>query len=302
MSKIMNKLTIKNSGLLLASFMALFCSNSAFSVGIARPEANKLNAMGSTVKEFIEGASHEFTLYVAHACDYYNEKGANTAMSTTQLLAILPSGKFNEFEFLTKNATTGKYDLDPGTKIEDVFYTAYTDPNDPTGVAKIPVPSGPLNNLRVSTNDVFKKTTNFWQDVPAYSHHGKPRDITVNAALWSQGLLSGQYYTNLKFRATAAKLKNCVQSVQVVIPVWQICGAKDYTSYSTHPVKLGTNDFTPNFTIVRNEITNPYPAECATDLTKRLNLTVTPGASVIEKYLKETKLPGSRTPHSFTHG
>ncbi|MDP2804596.1 MAG: hypothetical protein Q8O24_01520 [Gallionellaceae bacterium] len=287
----------RNHSLFLASLLAICCADSALAVSIARPEANKLGPTGSTVKEFVERTSHEFNLYVAHSCAYIPY-----GMATTGLLAILPSAKLDQFEFLTSSVVDGKtvFAVDPNIKIEDVFYTAYTDPNDPT--KKIEATSGPLNNLRLSTNAVFKKTESFWQKVSPFSHHGRAQDDTVSGAYWSDGKLSDEFYTDLKFRATAATLRGCVASVKVYVPVWQVCGKTDYTSYSVHPDALGANDFAPNFTIIRNEITNPYPEECKTDTTKRLNLTVTPSNELINMYLKQTKLPGKRMSHSFTHG
>jgi hypothetical protein len=293
----------KSKNLLLMSLVALFTANTASAVGIARPEANKLNSTGAVVKEFMERTSHEFDLYIAHACDYYNDKGTNAAMSTTQILAILPSAKLDQFEFLTKTTdpTTKAtvYNVDTTTKIEDVLFTSYADPTDSSKT--IELPSGPLNNLKLSTNDVFKKTVPYFQLVSPYSHHGKERDITTSAALWKNGSLNGQFYTSLKFRGTTARLKGCVSKVDVVIPVWQICGSKDYTAYSVHPAKKGSNDFAPTFSIVRNEIANPYPEECKTDVTKRKQLLLSPSAAFIQQYLTETKLPGDRTAHSFAH-
>jgi hypothetical protein len=297
-----------NQAMLLASLLAVSCADSAYAVSIARPDPNKIDAAGATVKEFIERASHEFNLYVAHSCAYIPY-----GMATTEILGLLPSAKTTDFDFLSEtfdpatHATT--ITLDTSTKIEDVFWTEYTDPNDPT--KKIQKASGPLLNLRVRTNEVFKKTKMFWQQVDDFGHHGRPQTDTVSAAHWHDGKLSDQLYTDLKFRATTARLKGCVAKVKVYVPVWQICGATDYTSFSAHPNKKGANDFAPNFTIVRNEITNPYPPECSGTKTTntgqppaptRLSLVITPSAKYIDKYLKATKLPGKRTAHSFSHG
>lgn len=292
---------MKKTKYYLASLITLFVAHDALAVGIARPEANRLSTVGSTVKEFVERASHEFDLYVAHACDYYDSKGTNTAMNTTQLLAILPSAKLDQFEFLNKTTveTVTSYSVDNSIKMDDVFFTSYTDPLDPTKT--IEATSGPVNNLKISTNDVFLKSVPYFQLVSPYSHHGKARDITTSAALWKGGTLNGQFYTSLKFRGTTARLRGCVSKVDVYVPVWQVCGRKDYTSYSVHPAKKGSNDFAPNFSIIRNEITNPYPEECKTDLTKRKQLLLTPSAALIDQYLQETKLPGRRTAHSFVH-
>ncbi len=291
----------RNHKLLLTTIMALFCTNSAFALSIARPEPNNIDPVtGAIQRVFVERASHEFNILVAHACDYYNGTipGMNNLMSTTEVLAILPSARLNQFEFLKRNAS-GKFEIDTSITLSNVFRTDYADPSDPT--KRINLPSGPLNNLRLSTNDVFTRTRPFWQTVSPYAHHGRVRDVTVSAAHWSRGSLPGQFYTDLKFRASTATLVGCVRSVQVMVPTWQICGQNDYTSFSSHPNKLGTNDFTPNFTIIRNEIRNPYPTECATDRSKRLNLVITPTVAFIDRFLNATRLPGDRTPHSFAH-
>jgi hypothetical protein len=294
----------KSKKLLFISLAALSMSNTVSAVGIARPEANKLDPVtGAVVKQFVERASHEFDLYVAHACDYYDSKGTNAAMNTTQVLAMLPSAKIDQFAFLNKttDATTHTttYTVDTTTKMADVFYTSYTDPVDPSKT--IEATSGPVNNLKVSTNEIFLTTKPFFQLVSPYSHHGKARDITTSAAWWKGGTLNGQFYTSLKFRGTTARLRGCVSKVDVIVPVWQMCGATDYTSYSVHPGKKGANDFAPSFSIVRNEIFNPYPTICKTDLTKRRELTISPTPAFINQYLTATALPGSRTVHSFAH-
>ncbi|MCF7988713.1 MAG: hypothetical protein K9L60_14275 [Methylovulum sp.] len=295
----------KISTFLLSAIAAgtLLAAQNAAAVSFARAEPNKLSATGGTVKEFVESASHEFNLYTAHGCEYKPYGSSDT----TSLLMLTPSGPEAAFDTLTPSLDAdGKPILDAAGKtvlkaapLSNVFWSRRTDTA--TGQT-IEYNTGPLLNLRVSTNEIGAKTKSYWEDIGGFSHHGREQTDSVSALHWYDFKLSDEFYTDLNFRATTARLRGCVQSATVYVPVWQICGKKDYTSFSAHPDLKGSNDFAPSFKIIRNEIANPYPAECLTDTTKRLDVTVTPSVLQINKYLNATKYPGKRAAHSFAHG
>ncbi len=292
----------KISAFLLAMASPFLVSQNADAVGLARPEPNRLSPTGATVREYIEAASHEFNLYIAHGCEY-KPFGSS---ATTALLMITPSAPEAAFDILTpKLGQDGRPELNAAGRpvmqaapLSKMFWSRRTDAA--TG-QMIEYDTGPLLNLRPSTNEIGARTKSYWEKIGGYSHHGREQTDSVSALHWFGFRLTDEFYTDLKFRATAARLRGCVQSATVQVPVWQICGRADFTSFSAHPDLLGANDFVSSFRIVRNTITNPYPAECATDLAKRLDVTVTPSAAQIRKYLRETRYPGRRKAHSFAH-
>jgi hypothetical protein len=298
----MKKLTTVLLSTAIAASTLLVAGN-AGAVSFERPDPNKLSATGVTVKEFVEGASHEFNLYVAHGCEYLPYKAANT----TSLLMVTPSAPEAKFDTITPVLdAAGKPKLDAAGKgimkaaiMENVFFSKRTDAV--TGKV-IEYDTGPVLNLRVSTNEIGAKTKSYWEKIGGFSHHGREQTDSVSALHWHGFNLTDEFYTDLKFRATTAKFRGCVQSATVYVPVWQICGKTDYTSFSAHPNLKGANDFAPSFKIVRNEVGNPYPASCAKDVTKRLDVIVSPSVMQINKYLKATGYPGKRVKHSFAHG
>lgn len=298
----MNKITTVLLSTAIATSTLLVAQNSA-AVSFERPDPNKLSATGATVKEFVEGASHEFNLYVAHGCEYKPYGAANT----TSLLMVTPSAPEAKFDVLKPKLgkdgkpmkdTAGK-DIMQASILENVFWSKRTDAA--TGKV-IEYDTGPVLNLRVSTNEIGAKTKSYWEKIGGFSHHGREQTDSVSALHWHSFNLTDEFYTDLKFRATTARLRGCVQTATVYVPVWQICGKGHYTSFSAHPNLKGANDFAPSFKIVRNEIANPYPTSCAKDTTKRLDVTVSPSPMQINKYLKATGYPGKRHAHSFSHG
>jgi hypothetical protein len=294
--------------LLSISVLSVFAHN-LYALGFNRPEANRMDpTTGSLVREYVEGAAHEFHLDVNHSCEYRNYDMIKAKpMPTNAVLAILPSAPIEAFDVLSATnpdgtpvlKANGKAGLrvDTSMTVADVFWSNFTDQTD--GVTKIIVPTGPLYNLRTATNLDFK-IKSYWENIGTYGHHGRPQIDSVSAAYWYGGNLNEEQYGDLEFRANIAKLKGCVAKVTVVVPAIQICG-KAYTSFSSHPQMYGTNDFAPSFVVVRNPLANPYPAECATDTSKQLKVTVHPKPSQMQKYFNLTRLPGNRTPYSFGH-
>lgn len=142
-----------------------------------------------------------------------------------------------------------------------------------------------LMTIKPSVDSDWKKIKIQRSDVPTYYSHGANSN-DVRGIQWQHGDVPDSMYDNLEIRASLPKLQGCVNKLQVYLPSVQYCANDTMQAWIKYPTdgfpENVISHYAPYFDILRNETTNPLPAECVEGVTK----VIYPEAEDIDKYLK----------------